>query len=1135
MSNFVHLHLHTEYSLLDGAVRTDDLVKKAKDYGMPAVAITDHGVMYGAIDFYQKAKKAGVKPIIGCEVYVADNHLKKDARSRKLAHLVLLAQNNQGYKNLLKLVSKAYLQGFYYKPRVDKRLLREYSDGLICLSSCLAGEVATSINNGQSDRAKDIALEYESIFAKGNFFLELQDHGLAEQHIVNKGLVQLSQELDIPLVATNDVHYLDEDDAKAHDLLLCIQTGKEVKDTERMKFPNDQFYFKSPQEMGEIFNDYPEALENTLKIAKRCNVDLDFDQTLLPHYDVPQEETLESYLKKLVYKGVEEKYGQLTDEIKDRIEYELGVINQMGYPAYFLIVRDFIRYAKDNSIIVGPGRGSAASSIVSYLLDITEIDPLKHNLLFERFLNPARISMPDIDIDFCYERRDEVIDYVVKKYGQDRVAQIITFGTMAAKAAVRDVGRALGVSYGKTDKVAKAIPNSLGITLERAMEESEELQNLYKSDYEAKEIIDYSKKLEGLARHASTHAAGVVITKGEITDYTPLYSNKGEVTTQYPMGDLEALGLLKMDFLGLRTLTVINKALALIKENRGEDVDLASVPLDDQDTYQLLSSGDSLGVFQLESDGMRRLIAKLKPEEIEDIISLLALYRPGPLGSGMVDDFIARRHGEKEIEYLHPDLKEILEPTYGVILYQEQVMQIVQKVAGYSLGEADILRRAMGKKKTEVMKKHREIFINGNEKVEGALNRGYSKELANELFELIEYFSGYGFNKAHSAAYGYVSYWTAYLKAHYPVQFMAALMGSVIGNSDKVGEYINESKRVGIKILPPDVNSSGVNFKVEGGNIRFGLEAVKNAGQKAIEAIIEAREKEKFKDLKDFCYRVNLSKVNQRVIESLIKAGAMDSLNLHRSQMLDMLSGLFEEGQRIQKEQGNGQRSFFDLFEDEQEFIAQEIEIPPIKEFEPKRLLAQEKDVLGFYLSGHPLDEDLPMIKEKRSISSKELKGKKDNVLIGGLISFNREIITKSNKAMAFLTLEDEVGEFEVVVFPTHYNKYSHLLLEGNTIMVEGRVDDERKIIAQKIGDLNTELRVKSDLKPLHLQFGSNSDIDIKELKNILLNNSGQRRVYLHLLINDQRISIKLDSKYNIKWTPLLKEELNTISIRHSL
>jgi DNA polymerase-3 subunit alpha len=1139
MEQFVHLHLHTEYSLLDGAVRIKDLVRKAKEYNMPAVAMTDHGVMYGAVDFYRQAKKEGIKPIIGCEVYVADNHLKKDVNNRRLAHLVLLAENNQGYQNLLKLVSLSYLQGFYYKPRVDKNLLRDYSEGIICLSSCLAGELATLLRNNQKDRAKEVALQYQRIFGEGNFFLELQDHGLADQHLINKGLVELSQELEISLVATNDVHYLNQEDNKLHDLLLCIQTGKDVDDKNRMKFPNDQFYFKPAEEMLEIFKDYPTAIENTVKIAKRCNVELDFDQILLPHYEVPEGESLESYLRKLAYEGLENKYDEVTAEIEERLEYELDVINEMGYPAYFLIVRDFIKYAKDNEIIVGPGRGSAASSIVSYLLDITEIDPLEYNLLFERFLNPARISMPDIDIDFCYERRDEVIDYVVKKYGQDRVAQIITFGTMAAKGAIRDVSRALGVSYDKGDKVAKAIPNSLGITIDKALNESEELRNLYHKDYQVKEVIDYSKKIEGLTRHASTHAAGVIITKDDITNYTPLYQSKGEVTTQYPMGDLEALGLLKMDFLGLRTLTVINKTLALIKETQGVELELSEIPFDDKRVFKMLSTGDSLGIFQLESDGMRRLIAKLEPEEIEDIIALLALYRPGPLGSGMVDDYIARRHGREEIEYPHEDLREILEPTYGVILYQEQVMQIAQKIAGYSLGEADLLRRAMGKKKPEEMKKHYEIFINGNETVEGAINRGYSQELAEELFELIEYFSGYGFNKAHSTAYAYISYQTAYFKTHYPVEFMAALMSSVIGNSDKIAEYISELEAMGIDILPPDVNYSRIDFTVEGGKIRFGLAGIKNVGSKAIEAIIEAREEKRFEDLKDFCERVNLSRVNHRVIESLIKAGAFDSLDLYRSQLLEILEDVFTQAQQVQKQKSNGQTSFLDIF-NEDEFMDDRIDIPKIDEFDSRRLLALEKEMLGFYLTGHPIKDYLPKIKAKRTLDSRKSGKFKEKVILGGLITANREILTRNHKKMSFMTLEDEFGEIEVIVFPNVYENYQEYILEDDVILVEGKLNEEGKIIASRLADIEEDFLQENQnnstkKEVLHIQLETLDEDILEKLKDILSRHKGDSKVYLHLLIEGKRVIVKLSSVYKAKINQRLEKDLGQLEVRYSI
>ncbi|AGB40380.1 DNA-directed DNA polymerase III PolC [Halobacteroides halobius DSM 5150] len=1131
MSNFVHLHTHTEYSLLDGAIRIDDLVQQAKEYDMPAVAITDHGVLYGAIDFYQQLKEAGIKPIIGCEVYVTEDYQQKQPRNRKLNHLVLLAENKQGYKNLLKLVSQSFLEGFYYKPRVDKELLAKYSEGLICLSSCLAGEVATLIQNRQFEQAKEVALDYQNIFGPNNFFLEMQDHGLAEEKQVNTELVKLSRELDIPLVVTNDVHYLKQDDATVHDILLCIQTGKDVTDEDRLQFPNQEFYFKSPQEMQDLFSDYPQAIENTVKIAQRCNLELDFEQTLLPDYQVPQGDTLESYLRKVAYQGLAEKYEQITPEIEERLEYELEIINQMGYPAYFLIVRDFVRYAKENDIIVGPGRGSAASSLVSYALDITNIDPLEYDLLFERFLNPARVTMPDIDIDFCYERRDEVIDYVTKKYGPDKVAQIITFGTMAAKAAVRDVGRVLGVSYNKTDKVAKAIPDNLGIDIKGALSKSEELEELYQSDKEVKEIVDYAHGIEGLPRHASTHAAGVVITKEELTNYTPLYQNGGEVTTQYAMDDLESLGLLKMDFLGLRTLTVINKTLDLIKETQGEEIELAQISFTDQKVYDLLSSGNSLGVFQLESTGMRRLIAKLKPEDIEDIIALLALYRPGPLGSGMVEDYIARRHDEQEVEYPHPDLKEILGPTYGVILYQEQVMQIVQKIAGYSLGQADILRRSMGKKKPEVMKKHRDIFINGNDDIAGAVNNGYSKELAKELFELIEHFGGYGFNKAHSAAYAHVSYYTAYLKAHYPVEFMAALLTSQIENSDKVAKYINEVRRMGFEVLPPNINASYFGFTVDSGQIRFGLQGVKHVGAKAIEEIITARKEEKFKSLSDFCQKVDLSKVNQRVVESLIKAGAFDSLGDYRSQLLNVLPEVFSQAHKMQKEQSNGQTSFSDLFTEDKEFVATDIQLPEIKEFANQKLLSLEKEMLGLYLSGNPLEDILPQLKERRDSTIQSLEIGEQEVVTGGIITKKKEVITKNQRQMAFISLKDETDKLDAIIFPDVYQKYQELVIEDQGVLIKGQVNQEEKLIAQQIIDVTDS--VADEVKVVHLQLEDPTLTTIDNLKDILVNYSGEKKVYLHLVIKEQRISIKLDSKYWVQATNELSKELKSIGAKH--
>lgn len=1121
MSEFVHLHVHTEYSLLDGAARIEELVAQAADYGMPALAITDHGNMYGAVDFYKAAKEAGIKPIIGSEVYVAPESRfnQKHNQADSPYHLVLLAENNQGYRNLLELVSKGYLEGFYYKPRIDLELLREYNEGLICLSGCLAGRITRGLLNEQQQQVKEMIKTYQNIFGENNFYLELQDQGLRKEKIVNHSLIKLREELNVPLVATNDVHYLNQEDAQAHDVLLCIQTGKKLATEDRMKFPNDEFYLKSSQEMAEIFSEVPQAVENTVEIAERCNVELDFDQTYLPYYDVPEEKNLSSYLRELCLKGVRQRYGEVTAEVKERLDYELEIINEMGYPAYFLIVWDFIEYAKERGIMVGPGRGSAAGSLVSYVLGITDIDPLKHGLIFERFLNPQRVSMPDIDIDFCYQRRDEVIDYVTEKYGQDRVAQIITFGTMAARAVVRDVGRVLDLSYAQVDQIAKLVP--FGSDLDEALESSSELKELYQQKEEVKELINYAQKLEGLPRHASTHAAGVVISKEELTEYTPLQQNKGEVTTQYPMGDLEAIGLLKMDFLGLRTLTVINNTLQIIERTQGIELNLDELPLDDDKTYQLLQTGNTEGLFQIESNLFQRLIADLKPTRFEDLIALLALGRPGPLGSGMVDDFIKRRHGEAEVEYPHPDLIDILEETYGVILYQEQVMRIANEIAGYSLGEADILRRGMGKKKPELLKKHRQKFI------DGALDKGYSKELANELFDLMEYFGGYGFNKSHSAAYAFVSYRTAYLKTYYPVEFMAALLSSIMGNSDKVARYIEECNRMGIEVLPPDVNESEVRFTVVEDRIRFGLEAVKNVGQKAIEEIIRARQEEgDFESLADFCQKVSLGKVNQRVIESLIKAGAFDSLGAYRSQMLTVIEDLYEQAHKIQKEKGNGQQSFGD-FLNADEFGNVEVKLPEMSEYSHDQLLAMEREYLGLYISGHPIDKYQDLLAENRFksiVAIKDVADKKE-VQFGGIINSLNQIVTKNGKDMAFLELEDRTGQLEVVVFPEQYNKFQELLIPNEFIMGQGRLDQNEegtKLIAQSLQ--------KTPEKKLYLKVKEISSAGLQQLAAALKKFSGSTPVYLVLKLSGEKIIISTGSQFSIKLEPGLENRLQEIS-----
>ncbi|HZK17909.1 MAG TPA: DNA polymerase III subunit alpha, partial [Clostridia bacterium] len=907
MKNFVHLHVHTEYSLLDGAARIKDVIKTAKKMGMKSLAITDHGVMYGVVDFYKYCKKEGIKPILGCEVYVAPRTMKD--RTPKvddvLYHLVLLAENQVGYQNLLSLVSVSFTEGFYYKPRVDLDALEKNSEGLIALSGCLAGHIPSLLAQDETEEAAKAAERYLEIFGPGNFFLEIQDHGMPEQRKINPRLIELGRELDIPLVATNDVHYVKSEDADIQDVLLCIQTGKTIDDSDRMRFSSRELYLKSGQEMGEIFGDIPDALDRTGEIADRCSVELDFDEMHLPHYRVPEGFNVKTYLRDLCYKGVLERYGHTDDVLKNRLEYELGIIEQMDYSAYFLIVWDFINFAEQKEIPVGPGRGSAAGSLVAYSLGITNIDPMRYDLLFERFLNPERVSMPDIDIDFCFERRGEVIEYVVEKYGKDRVAQIITFGTMAARAAIRDVGRVLNMPYGEVDKVAKMVPTELGVTIAKALATNPDLKELAETDEQVGHLIKLASGLEGMPRHASTHAAGVVISREPLTQYVPLYkTSDGAVTTQFAKEQVEELGLLKMDLLGLRTLTVIGETIKQIKHNHGVDLDIDEISLKDPKTYEMLVRGEGIGVFQLESSGMRSILRDLKPERFDDIIALVALYRPGPLGSGMVDDFIKGKHGEKKVSYLHPKLEPILKDTYGVILYQEQVMRIANDLAGFSLGEADLLRRAMGKKKPEILAGLREQFISG------AVKNDVDAKVAGEIFDLMEFFAGYGFNKSHSAAYACVSYQTAYLKANYPLEYMANLLTSVLDNTDKLVVYINECKRLGISLLPPSVNESMHSFTVTGDKLRFGLGAVKNVGLGAVEAIIANREKEgPFKNYEDFCRRIDARLVNKRALESMIMGGAFDSLGYGRSQLMAVLEAGLELAHKSQKERESGQLS----------------------------------------------------------------------------------------------------------------------------------------------------------------------------------------------------------------------------------
>lgn len=1052
--NFVHLHCHTEYSLLDGAARIKKLVKRAKELGMPALAITDHGTMFGVIDFYKAAKKEGIKPIIGCEVYIAkrgmeDKEAKIDEQSH---HLVLLAENLDGYKNLMALVSEGFTRGFYYKPRVDKELLKKHSKGLIALSACLGGEVPYHLLQGDDIKAREVAKTYQEIFGVGNFYLELQNHRLAEQDEVNRKLVSLGEDLGIPLIATNDLHYVSPEDAEVQDVLLCIQTAKRIDDQDRMSFGTSEFYLKDYREMKQVLGEYPEALANTLAVAERCQVDLDFGHFHLPDYTIPDGYTLDSFLSEICWQKAQERYGQITPEIKERLEFELKTIKDMGYSGYFLITWDFVAFAREKGILVGPGRGSAAGSIVSYVLGITNIDPLAYNLLFERFLNPERVSMPDIDIDFCFERRGEVIDYVVQKYGADKVSQIITFGTMAAKAAVRDVGRVLNLGYAEVDRVAKMIPGELGMTIEKALEVSQELRNLYENDHNVKKLIDLAAALEGMPRHASTHAAGVVIAKESLTNYIPLYkTSEGVISTQFAKETVEEVGLLKMDLLGLRTLTVIQKALLNIEKNYGISIDIDRIPLDDKRTYELLSRGEGIGVFQLESSGMRQIMRDLKPERLEDIIALVALYRPGPLGSGMVDDFIKGKHGHG-IKYDHPLLEPILKDTYGVILYQEQVMRIASDLAGFTLGEADLLRRAMGKKKPEVLASLRSQFT------EGALRKGVSQEVAGHVFDLMEYFAGYGFNASHSAAYALVSYQTAYLKANYTKEYMAALLSSVMGNSDKVAGYIEECRRYGIEVLPPDVNQSDMDFTVVEEKIRFGLAAIKNVGVGPIEAIIIGRKDGSYRSFEDFCEKVDLHQVNKRVLESLIKAGALDSFEYNRFQKLAIVDMLVDMALKRQREKESGQISLFDMFEGADELLSSKIEVPDMTPPTEKESLNMEKEYLGLYISGHPLDSYRDLLQEK-FVSLEQLKDLEDNhrVMVAGVVNQVKKIFTKSGDEMAFIQFEGLTGSIEVVVFNRVYKEYYPEIVEDQPLVILGRVslgEDAPKVIASAIGPI---------------------------------------------------------------------------------
>lgn len=1120
--DFVHLHVHTEYSLLDGFSRVKNLVARAKELNMSAVAITDHGCMFGAIDFFKVAKAEGIKPIIGCEVYTAPRSMRdKDPNyDKSQGHLILLAKDMQGYQNLIKLVSEAYVQGFYYKPRVDIDEISKYSEGIIALSACLAGDVSQALMNRNYEKAKSIALRYKEIFGEDNYYIEIQDHNLPEQKEVNSELIKLSKEIGVGLVATNDVHYVRKEDSKIHDILMCIQMGKTVNDPARMRFGSDEFYLKSRQEMESVFPDVQEALDNTVKISQRCNVEFDFNTIHLPKYDVPSGYTPNEYLRMLCFKGLKERYENPSKEILDRLEYELGVIEKMGYVEYFLITWDFINFARENSIMVGPGRGSAAGSIVSYTLYITDIDPIKYSLLFERFLNPERISMPDIDIDFCYERREEVIDYVKRKYGDDHVAQIITFGTMGAKAAIRDVGRVLDVSYNKVDNIAKEIPFALGMTIDKALDTNPNLRKLYEEDGETKEIIDVSRKIEGMLRHASTHAAGVVISKKPIDEYVPLYKHQDAITTQFTMTTLEELGLLKMDFLGLRTLTVIRDALDLIEKNHNVKINFSTMEYDDPKVYELLASGNTLGVFQLESAGMRSFMKQLKPDNFEDIVAGISLYRPGPMDS--IPNYINNKNNPEHVEYLHEKLKPIMEVTYGCLVYQEQVMQVVRDLGGYSYGRSDLVRRAMGKKKMDVMEKERQYFIhgkfddNGELEIEGCVRNGVPEDIGNKIFDDMIDFAKYAFNKSHAAAYGVLAYETAYLKAHYPVEFMAALITSVMGNTDKVVEYIRECNNLKIDVLKPDINKSFTKFSVEHNSIRFGLAAVKNVGVNVLNNIIAEREAGgEFKDFNEFCKRLDSKDSNKRIIESLIKCGAFDEMGDNRASLLLGYEKLLESISMDRKKNLAGQVSLFDGFgmgESMSNDIQNMYTLPKVNELEEKERLYLEKEVLGMYVSGHPLSQYKEELKKNTTINNADLNDLKDDyvsylnlnekeVVMGGIIVNKTIRTTKRNDLMAIIELEDLYGVIEVIVFPQVLQKYNTIIQEDKIIYVEGRLsikeDENAKLIAREIRDMSTE---SNQHKPnLYLKISSIEDKElVNDLISIVTKYPGDNDVYIY-------------------------------------
>ncbi len=1139
--NFTHLHVHTEYSLLDGSNKIKEYVARVKKLGMDSAAITDHGVMYGVIDFYKEAKAQGIKPILGCEVYVAPgSRFDKEAGNNedRYYHLVLLAENNEGYQNLMKIVSIGFIDGFYYKPRVDIETLETYHEGIIALSACLAGEIPRYIMRGMYEEACKSALRYQNIFGKNNFFLELQDHGMPEQKQVNQSLLRMSREMGIELVATNDVHYTYAEDVKPHDILLCLQTGKRLSDEDRMRYEGGQYFVKSPEEMATLFPYAPEALENTYKIAQRCNVEIEFGVTKLPKYDVPEGYTSWEYLNKLCWDGFAERYPNDTGKLKDQLTYELSIIQKMGYVDYFLIVWDFIKYSRDHGIAVGPGRGSAAGSLVSYTLGITNIDPAKYQLLFERFLNPERVSMPDIDVDFCFERRQEVIDYVVRKYGKDRVAQIVTFGTLAARGVLRDVGRVMDMPYAFVDSIAKMVPQELNITLDRALKTNPEFKTLYDTNEQVKELVDMSMRLEGLPRHTSMHAAGVVISQKAVDEYVPLSrAQDGSLTTQFTMTTLEELGLLKMDFLGLRTLTVIQNAVRMAEQGHGCKIDVDHIDYNDKAVLDSLGTGKTDGVFQLESTGMKNFMKELKPQSLEDIIAGISLYRPGPMD--FIPQYIRGKNHPETITYDCPQLESILEPTYGCIVYQEQVMQIVQKLAGYTLGRADLVRRAMSKKKAAVMQQERQNFVYGNEAegVPGCISRGIQENVANKIYDDMIDFAKYAFNKSHAAAYAVVAYQTAWLKYYYPVEFMAALMTSVIDNSTKVSEYILTCRQMSIGILAPDVNESESAFSVSGGAIRYGLNAIKSIGRPVIESIIAERKAGgPYVDLSDFIHRLPGKDVNKRVVENLIKSGAFDSFPANRRQMMLIYGQIMDEAAQKKKTELAGQMSLFD-FAAEEDKEAFKVKIPVVAEYNKGDLLAFEKEVLGFYISGHPLEEYEEQWKRGISHVTTDFLPPEEGELpkvhdgeratVGGMITTKTMKATKTNKMMAFITIEDLVGTVEVIVFPRDYEKIGKMLNVDDKVFVSGRISAEEDRASKMI--LESIRPFSEPKKELWIQFTDVEEFKRREpeLLSTIMDSEGGDSVIIY--VKKEKMKKVLPASRNIKITDELLGRLYQI------